>query len=326
LLVDDPIVDVENIHRHFMMRTHPPLDSTILAVDEVRPPTILATFAVIASFLPMFFITGMMGPYMRPMAINVPVAMLMSLIIAFTVTPWATYHALRKEHGKEAKAYDFKTGPIYRTYRRLLLPFLESRRKTYGLLGAIVLALFGSIFLVALGLVPMKMLPFDNKNEFLILVDMPEGTTLETTDSVAEDIGRYLSTVNEIRDFETFVGIASPIDFNGMVRQYYLRQGSYLADIRVNLIDKEERQFQSHAIVLRIRPAIHEIAQRWKANVKLVEVPPGPPVFSTLVAEVYGPPDATYDDIIAQSLMTPLQRLKPSTILLWTRQKPGSTI
>jgi multidrug efflux pump subunit AcrB len=301
LLVDDPIVDVENIHRHFMMRTHPPLDSTILAVDEVRPPTILATFAVIASFLPMFFITGMMGPYMRPMAINVPVAMLMSLIIAFTVTPWATYHALRKEHGKEGKAYDFKTGPIYRTYRRLLLPFLESRRKTYGLLGAIVLALFGSISLVALGLVPMKMLPFDNKNEFLILVDMPEGTTLETTDSVAEDIGRYLSTVNEIRDFETFVGIASPIDFNGMVRQYYLRQGSYLADIRVNLIDKEDRQFQSHAIVLRIRPAIHEIAQRWKANVKLVEVPPGPPVFSTLVAEVYGPPDATYDDIIAQS-------------------------
>ncbi len=301
LLVDDPIVDVENIHRHFMMRTHPPLDSTILAVDEVRPPTILATFAVIASFLPMFFITGMMGPYMRPMAINVPVAMLMSLIIAFTVTPWATYHALRKEYGKQAEAYDFKTGPIYRTYRRLLLPFLDSRKKTYGLLGAIALALFGSISLVALNLVPMKMLPFDNKNEFLILVNMPEGTTLETTDSVARDLGLYLSTVNEIRDFETFVGIASPIDFNGMVRQYYLRQGSYLADIRVNLIDKEERQFQSHAIALRIRPAIHEIAQRWNANVKLVEVPPGPPVFSTLVAEVYGPPDATYDDIVAQS-------------------------
>lgn len=301
LLVDDPIVDVENIHRHFLMRTHPPLDSTLLAVDEVRPPTILATFAVIASFLPMFFITGMMGPYMRPMAINVPIAMLMSLVVAFTVTPWATYHALRKEYGHNVEPYDYKTGPIYITYRKIVLPFLESRRKTYCLIGIIVLALIGSVSLVALKLVPMKMLPFDNKNEFLLLVDMPEGTTLETTDSVAKDIGLYLSTVNEVRDFETFVGTASPIDFNGMVRQYYLRSGSYLADIRVNLIDKEDRQFQSHAVALRIRPALHEIAQRWKANVKLVEAPPGPPVFSTLVAEVYGPPDASYEDIIAQA-------------------------
>lgn len=302
LLVDDPIVDVENIHRHFRMRTHPPLDSTILAVDEVRPPTILATLAVIASFLPMFFITGMMGPYMRPMAINVPVAMLMSLAIAFTVTPWATYHALRKEYGRESEPYDFKTGAIYRIYQRIVLPFLESRKKSYYFLGAVVLALFGSVALIGLNLVPLKMLPFDNKNEFLVLVDMPEGTTLETTDKVVRDLEIYLATVNEVRDIESFVGVASPIDFNGMVRQYYLRKGGYLADIRVNLIDKEDREFQSHGIALRIRPAIDEIARKWNANVKLVEVPPGPPVFSTLVAEIYGPPEASYDDLTTQAL------------------------
>ena len=163
LLVDDPIVDVENIHRHFKLKTHPPLDSTILAVDEVRPPTILATLAVIASFLPLFFITGMMGPYMRPMAINVPIAMLMSLAVAFTVTPWATYHALRKEYDRESEPYDFKSGTIYKTYRAIVIPFLESRRKSHYLLGLVGLAFIGSIALVGLNLVPMKMLPFDNK-------------------------------------------------------------------------------------------------------------------------------------------------------------------
>lgn len=298
LLVDDPIVDVENIHRHFQLKTHPPLDATLLAVDEVRPPTILATFAVIASFLPMFFITGMMGPYMRPMAINVPVAMLMSLIIAFTVTPWATYHALKKEYDSQTHPYDFKTGVIYRAYRKLTLPFLESRRKSYLLIATIVLALAGSVSLVGLNLVPVKMLPFDNKNEFLILVDMPEGTTLETTDKVVRDLELYLAAVNEVRDIQSFVGIGSPIDFNGMVRQYYLRKGSNLADVRVNLIEKEARSCQSHGIALRIRPDLDAIAARWNANLKLVEVPPGPPVFSTIVAEVYGPPQASYDDVI----------------------------
>ena len=145
------------------------------------------------------------------------------------------------------------------------------------------------------------MLPFDNKGEFLIVVDMPEGTTLETTDSVARDIESYLSTVNEIRDIESYVGVASPIDFNGMVRQYYLRKGSNVADIRVNLLDKHERSFQSHPLVLRIRPDIQKIADKHAANIKIVEVPPGPPVFSTLVAEVYGPPGASYDDLITQS-------------------------
>ena len=301
LLVDDPIVDVENIHRHFRLKTHPPLDATLLAVDEVRPPTILATLAVIASFVPLFFITGMMGPYMRPMALNVPIAMIMSLVIAFTVTPWTTYHALKKEYDKDEKPYDFRTGGVYRTYRRIITPFLEDRRKSYYFLGGIVAALVLSMSLVMVKLVPVKMLPFDNKNEFLLLVDMPEGTTLEGTDKVVTDLERYLATVNEVRDLESYVGLASPMDFNGMVRQYYLRKGSNVADIRVNLLEKHERAFQSHALVLRIRPDIQKIADKYGANVKIVEVPPGPPVFSTIVAEVYGPPEASYQELISES-------------------------
>ena len=301
LLVDDPIVDVENIHRHFRLKTHPPLDATLLAVDEVRPPTILATLAVIASFLPLLFISGMMGPYMRPMALNVPVAMLMSLVIAFTVTPWTAYLALRKEYEEQSKPYDFRTGSVYQAYRRIITPFLESRRKTYMFLGGTFLALIVAVMLIVIKLVPVKMLPFDNKNEFLVLVDMPEGTTLETTDKVTAELERYLSTGNEVRDLESYVGIGSPIDFNGMVRQYYFRSGSNTADIRVNLVDKHERAFQSHAVGLRIRPDIQDIAQKHGANVKIVEVPPGPPVFSTIVAEVYGPPGASYQDIIGEA-------------------------
>ncbi len=301
LLVDDPIVDVENIHRHFRLKTHPPLDATLLAVDEVRPPTILATLAVIASFIPLFFISGMMGPYMRPMALNVPIAMIMSLVIAFTVTPWTTYHALKKEYDKDEKPYDFRSGGVYRTYRRIITPFLEDRRKSYYFLGGIVAALVLSMSLVVVKLVPVKMLPFDNKNEFLLLVDMPEGTTLEGTDKVVTDLERYLATVNEVRDLESYVGLASPMDFNGMVRQYYLRKGSNVADIRVNLLEKHERAFQSHALVLRIRPDIQKIGDKYGANVKIVEVPPGPPVFSTIVAEVYGPPEASYQELISES-------------------------
>lgn len=301
LLVDDPIVDVENIHRHFRLKAHPPLDATLLAVDEVRPPTILATLAVIASFIPLFFITGMMGPYMRPMALNVPIAMIMSLVIAFTVTPWTTYHALKKEYDREEEPYDFRSGGVYRTYSRIITPFLENRRKSYLFLGGIVAALLLSISLVVVKLVPVKMLPFDNKNEFLLLVDMPKGTTLEGTDKVVTELERYLATVNEVRDLESYVGVASPMDFNGMVRQYYLRKGSNVADIRVNLLDKHERAFQSHALVLRIRPDIQKIGEKYGANVKIVEVPPGPPVFSTIVAEVYGPPEASYQELIAES-------------------------
>ncbi len=238
---------------------------------------------------------------MKPMALNVPIAMIMSLAIAFTVTPWATYHALRSEYHAESKPYDLMSGPVYRYYSRLISPFLDSRRKSRLFLGGTALAFCLSLVFLAVGIVPVKMLPFDNRNEFLVQIDMPEGTTLETTDKVVEDVERYLSRVNEVRDIESFVGLPSPIDFNGMVRQYYLREGSALADIRVNLLDKHDREYQSHPLVLRLRPDIEEIAKRWSAVIKLVEVPPGPPVLSTIVAEVYGPFSASYESLIQQA-------------------------
>ncbi len=302
LLVDDPIVDVENIFRHFRLRRRPPLEATLAAVDEVRPPTILATFTVIVSFLPLFFITGMMGPYMAPMAFNVPVAMLMSLLVAFTVTPWASYYLLKGEYDRpHEEEFDLKASLTYRVYRGVLQPLLVRRGRAFLFLGAVVLALGGSAALALTRAVPLKMLPFDNKNELALVVDMPEGTTLEETDAVARDLGRYLSTVSEVTDYESFVGTASPIDFNGMVRHYFLRRGGNVADIRVNLLPQARRAQQSHAIALRIRPDIERIARERGASVKIVEAPPGPPVLSTVVAEVYGPLDAEYGDLVAVS-------------------------
>lgn len=301
LLVDDPIVDVENIHRHFRLRTHPPLEATLYAVDEVRPPVILATFTVIVSFLPMFFVTGMMGPYMRPMPFNVPMAMLMSLLVAFTVTPWASYHLLKKEYDRPvvpAAAEQEEAHRLKAMYRRILLPMLDRPGRGLAFLAAVFGAFLLSIGLVFLGLVPLKMLPYDNKSELQIVIDMPEGTTLEKTDATARALGAYLATVSEVVDFETYVGTAGPFDFNGMVRQYYLRQGDHVADIRVNLVDKHARAHQSHEIALRIRPAVEAIGRRYGANVKIVEMPPGPPVFATIVAEVYGPEDASYTELV----------------------------
>ena len=226
LLVDDPIIDVENIHRHFQLREHPPLEATLVAVDEVRAPTILATFTVIISFIPMYFVTGMMGPYMRPMPLNVPLAMLMSLFIAFTVTPWATYHMLKKEYGKEEKPFVLEETWIYRTYVRILTPLLESRFKSYVFLLAVVVLLLISVLLPVLGLVPLKMLPFDNKNDFLVVANLPNDTPLVVTEEALQDLSRYLTTVNEVDCVVTYGGVSAPIDFNGLVRHYYLTQGT----------------------------------------------------------------------------------------------------
>ena len=302
LLVDDPIVDVENIYRHFKLRREPPLDATLTAVDEVRPPTILATFTVIVSFLPMFFITGMMGPYMAPMAFNVPVAMLLSLVVAFTVTPWASFHLLQSEYGTGEEApYDIRQSAVYRAYRAVMGPLLRSRRAAWLFLGGVLLAFVASALLAVVGAVPLKMLPFDNKNELALVIDMPRGTSLEATDAVAREVGRYLATVPEVTDYESYVGVASPMDFNGMVRHYYLRRGGHVGDIRINFLPKEARAQQSHEIALRIRPAIERIGQAHGANLKIVEAPPGPPVLSTVVAEVYGPQEASYESIIGLS-------------------------
>jgi multidrug efflux pump subunit AcrB len=299
LLVDDPIVDVENIFRHFQMKKEPPRDAVLSAIDEVRPPVILATLAVILSFLPMLFITGMMGPYMRPMAINLPLTMVMSLLVAFTITPWMSYHVLKGQYGKGGHEFVLEESRIYRIYRRLLEPFIDSRKKGWLLVAAVVVLLVGSMAMPALNLVPMKMLPFDNKNEFQLVVDMPEGTPLEETDAAVRALEDYLGTVNEVTDFEAYVGTASAMDFNGMVRHYYMRRGANVADIRINLATKGRRAMQSHPLTLRLRNDLTRIAEAHGANLKIVEVPPGPPVISTVAAEVYAEPGISYAGQIA---------------------------
>lgn len=304
LLVDDPIVDVENIHRHYKLGKESPLDALLTAIDEVRPPTILATFTVIVSFLPMFFITGMMGPYMAPMAFNVPIAMIISLIVAFTITPWASYKLLRKDYHQQQShetSLDFKQTAIYKVYRSALAPLLKTSSRAKLFLLIVLIAFIGSVMLAVTRAVPLKLLPFDNKNELQIMIDMPRGSTLEQTDEVARALGRYFATVNEVTDYQIYTGLASPMDFNGMVRQYYLRNGGHLGEVRVNLLPKDSRVQQSHEIALRIRPEIERLGKQYGANLKIVEIPPGPPVLSSLVAEIYGPPDADIDHLVAVS-------------------------
>jgi multidrug efflux pump subunit AcrB len=297
LVVDDPIVDVENIYRHLRMRAQSPLDAVRTAVNEVRPPILLATAAVVVSFIPMLFITGMMGPYMRPMAINVPLAMLMSLVVAFVITPWLAYRALRKHAAASGNepAPSLEEQGLYRAYARLLSPLLARRSRAWGLLAVMFVLFVGAALLGAMRSVPLKMLPFDNKNEFQILIDGPEGMTLERSDAVARSLAEELRRVPEVRDFTLYTGLASPMDFNGMVRHYFLRRGPNVAEIRVTLAPKREREMQSHTLLLRLRERLEAVAQREGVRIALVEVPPGPPVLSTLVAEIYGEPDVPYE-------------------------------
>lgn len=306
LVVDDPIVDVENIHRHLRRGAEPPLQAVRTAINEVRPPIILATLAVIISFLPMLFITGMMGPYMRPMALNVPVAMAMSMLVAFTVTPWLAWKALRhlKPAGQERGDQAEEDSALYRVYRKILLPFLGSRRRSWQLLGVVMLLFVIAIGLGAIRAVPLKMLPFDNKDELQIVVDPPEGTTLERTDAILRKLAVVLQQAPEVRDFQTYAGFASPMDFNGMVRHYFLRRGPHVGEIRVNLAPKRSRSMQSHEIALRLRPELERVAREAGAKIAIVEVPPGPPVLATITAELYGKPDVPYARIQAGALAT----------------------
>lgn len=301
LLVDDPIVDVENIFRHFKLKREAPLEALLSAVDEVRPPTIVATLAVMLAFIPMFYITGMIGPYLAPLAFNIPVAMLISLIVAFTITPWASYLLLRREYGKDEVPFALKASSGYRFYRNLLRPLIASPNRSRWFLIAVGIAFMLSLLLAVTRAVPLKLLPFDNKNELQIVADMPPGSTLERTDAILRALGQYLATVNEVTDYQSYIGLASPIDFNGMIRHYYLRAGSHQGDIRINLLPKDERVQQSHQIAMRIRADIERIGRQHHAKLKIVELPPGPPVLSTLVAEVYGPADASYDQLIKAS-------------------------
>ncbi len=296
ILVDDPITDVENIDRYFTLRKYGPRKSVLHAVQEVRPALVASTIAVIFCFLPMFFITGMMGPYMRPMALNVPLTMLMSMIVAFCVTPFLSLKLLKgAPHGEHE--YDVKSTVLYRFYSFFIRPLIRYPNFGWGFVGLVVILFITSFFLPALRAVPLKMLPFDNKNEFQVLVDMPEGTTLETTDRVNRELAEILNSTPEVLDFVTFAGAPSPMDFNGMVRHYYFREGGHLGDIRVGLAPKDERAQQSHEIVLRLRKQLEEAARKLGARIKLVESPPGPPVISTLTAEVYGGDETPYEKL-----------------------------
>lgn len=290
IVVDDSIIIAENMHRHFKMKRLPFKQAAIYAINEVGNPTILATFTVIAAILPMAFVSGMMGPYMSPMPVGASIAMILSLFVALTVTPYLAYHLLQEKDGdKHTKEADFKSGWIYRLYNRIEKPFLDHSKKRRAMLGITVFLLLGAVLMFFTESVAVKMLPFDNKNEFQVVIDMPEGTTLERTAVVTKEIAQYLSTVPEVVNYQNYIGTSAPITFNGLVRHYDLRGGSNMADIQVNLLHKADRDLQSHDIAKKVRPEIQKIAQKYYANVKIIEVPPGPPVLSTLVAEVYGP-------------------------------------
>ena len=298
IVVDDSIIIAENMHRHFKMKRLPFKQAALYAINEVGNPTILATFTVIASVLPMAFVSGLMGPYMAPMPIGASIAMILSLFVALTITPYLGYIFLREKDKntstssvprEEKKEKPLEDTLIYRIYNKLERPLLESKTKRWLFLGGTFFVLLATMGLFLTNSVAVKMLPFDNKNEFQVVIDMPEGTTLERTAVVTQEIAQYLATRPEVVNYQNYIGTSAPITFNGLVRHYDLRGGSNMADIQVNLVDKGERSIQSHGIAKLLRPEIQKIAAKHNANVKLVEVPPGPPVLSTIVAEVYGP-------------------------------------
>ncbi|WP_439153095.1 efflux RND transporter permease subunit [Winogradskyella sp.] len=298
IVVDDSIIIAENMHRHFKMKRLPFKQAALYAINEVGNPTILATFTVIASVLPMAFVSGLMGPYMAPMPIGASIAMILSLFVALTITPYLGYIFLRekdKKGNEEKPEKAVEDTFIYRVYNKFERPLLESKAKRWFFLGGTFFLLLATMGLFFTNSVAVKMLPFDNKNEFQVVIDMPEGTTLERTGVVAQEISQYLATRPEVVNYQNYVGTSAPITFNGLVRHYDLRGGSNMADIQVNLLDKGDRDIQSHGIAKLLRPDIQKIASKYNANVKLVEVPPGPPVLSTIVAEVYGP---DYDEQI----------------------------
>jgi multidrug efflux pump subunit AcrB len=291
ILVDDAIVVVENVVRHFRLpesRGRALSEVAVEAMDEVGNPTILATFAVIAAILPMAFVRGLMGPYMRPIPVGASAAMLFSLIVAFVVSPWAALRLLRHYANDDSRKHETE-GWTTRLYRRIMSPLIESAGRRWIFLGSMVVLLLLACSLVAFKLVKVKMLPFDNKSEFQVIVDMPNGTTLEQTTRVAQELGQYLGKQPEVENYQIYAGTSGPYNFNGLVRHYFLRRGANQADIQVNLQNVHQRRTQSHEIAKRLRPGLVEIGDKYGARLKLAEVPPGPPVLETLVAEVYGP-------------------------------------
>jgi multidrug efflux pump subunit AcrB len=311
ILVDDAIVVVENIVRHFHLAQNKGRNWSVIAVEavnEVGNPTILATFAVIAAVLPMGFVGGLMGPYMRPIPVGAGAAMFFSLAIAFIVTPWASIRILR--WGKKYSSLTERTASVSREndphsrfeheedfftriYRRAMGPMIAQRKWRCLFLASIVGLLLGAMALMGLGWVKVKMLPFDNKSEFQIILNMPEGSTLEDTAQCAREMATAVRVEPEVTDYEIYAGVSSPFNFNGLVRHYFMRRGANIADVQINLVSKGERKAQSHDIAKRVRPRVTEIASKYGARVAVAEVPPGPPVLQTLVAEIYGPNEAS---------------------------------
>ena len=298
ILVDDAIVVVENIVRHFHLPESKGRSRTVVAIEavgEVGNPTILATFAVIAAVLPMAFVGGLMGPYMRPIPIGASAAMFFSLAISFIVTPWAAIRILqwrKKIHAADSHTPDHESASenfFGRMYRGLMTPLIANAKRRYQFLAALVVLLLVSMALVYVGWVKVKMLPFDNKSEFQIILNMPEGSSLERTAQAAREIAAAVRTEPEVTDYEIYAGVSSPFNFNGLVRHYFMRRGANVADLQINLVPKNQRKAQSHDIAKRVRPRVAEIAAKFGARVAVAEVPPGPPVLQTLVAEIYGP-------------------------------------
>lgn len=322
IVVDDSIIIAENMHRHFHMKKLPFKQAAIFAINEVGNPTILATFTVIAAILPMAFVSGMMGPYMSPMPIGASIAMMLSLFVALTITPYLGFHLLKvKDEQEHKEEQGLETGWIYKLYKKTELPLLENKKKRWTMLGITVVLLMISVMAFFTKWVAVKMLPFDNKNEVQVVIDMPEGATLERTNAVAKEVAQYLKTVPEIVNYQSYVGSSAPITFNGLVRHYDLRGGSNMADIQVNLLPKEDRDEQSHDVAKKIRPEIQKIGKKHGANIKIVEVPPGPPVLSTIVAEIYGP---NYEDQlkVADQVQKILQNTDDVVDVDWMAEAP----
>lgn len=308
IVVDDSIVIAENMHRHFKSSKLPPLETALHAINEVGNPTILATLTVIAAVLPMAFVSGMMGPYMSPMPIGSSIAMTFSLLVALTLTPYFGYLFLKvkdkqqnTEEKEKSEEKEMEQTWIYKVYLKAITPFLESRTKRWVFMIGTTVVLLASFILFYTRSVPVKMLPFDNKNEFQVIIDMPEGTTLERTAAVAKELAVYISQSDKVTNYQTYTGTSSPISFNGLVRHYDMRRGENVADIQVNLLSKDKRKEQSHEIASSMREGLQTIGQKYNANVKVVEIPPGPPVMSTIVAEVYGP-DYTQQIAVAKGI------------------------
>jgi len=296
ILVDDAIVVVENIHRHIKLRWGKAKQATIYAVDEVGNPTILATFAIISALMPLAFVRGLMGPYMRPIPINASAAMLFSLGVAFTISPWLAYRLFKKEaasdkdnKGPHENHQTAEDSLLSRIYHKLMQPLIRSRGLRYLFLAGVALLLVGAMATVGVGFTTVKMLPHDNKSEVQVVIDAPEGYTLEQTNAAARELAGVFRTMPEVTDYQVYVGTSAPFNFNGLVRHYFLRSGANVADIQVNFVHKEKRALQSHDLAKKVRDMLVPVAEPLGVTLKVAEIPPGPPVMSTLVAEIYGP-------------------------------------